>query len=207
LIEQSSVGSGRTCRNDLLTTLRFGDLSPTFFAVFRLNAAWEGFTPRGEHGAPGLVGHLAFPIVNGVLNSSESEKIVGRVEIPRVFVDLGAWFRLPIYDCTILPPTENAVPQKYPQRNQLKHTKKRYRVRNWRGYEAGLCKRGDLTIWFFEDALRDWHPSVGAKPGGQRHYSDTAIETALTVRAVHGLALRQTGRFPSIGRQAPAARH
>jgi hypothetical protein len=87
------------------------------------------------------------------------------------------------------------VSRKYPQRNQLKHTRKRYRVRNWREYEAGLRKRGDLTIWFSEDALRDWHPAVGAKSGGQRHYSDTAIEMALTVRAVYGLALRQTEGF------------
>ena len=87
------------------------------------------------------------------------------------------------------------MPQKYPQRNQLKHSKKRYRVRSWKAYEAGLRKRGDQTIWFSEDALRDWHPSVGHKPGGQRHYSDTAIETALTVRAVYGLALRQTDGF------------
>jgi hypothetical protein len=36
---------------------------------------------------------------------------------------------------------------------------------------------------------------VGAKPGGQRHYSDAAIEMALTVRAVYGLALRQTEGF------------
>jgi hypothetical protein len=94
-----------------------------------------------------------------------------------------------------LPPTENAVSQKYPQRNQLKYTKKPYRVRNWSKYEAGLSKRGDLTIWFSEDALRDWHPSMSAKPGGQRHYSETAIETALTGRAVYGLALRQTEGF------------
>jgi hypothetical protein len=87
------------------------------------------------------------------------------------------------------------VPQNYPQRDQLKHTKKQYRVRNWREYEAGLRKRGDLTIWFSEEALRDWHAAVGAKPGGQRHYSETAIETALTVRAVYGLALRQTEGF------------
>lgn len=90
---------------------------------------------------------------------------------------------------------ENAVPQKYPQRNQLIQTKKRYRVRNWREYEAGLCKRGDLTIWFSADALRDWHLSSGAKPGGQCRYSDAAIETALTVRAVYGLPLRQTEGF------------
>ena len=87
------------------------------------------------------------------------------------------------------------MPQVYPQRNQLKYTRKQYRVRNWRDYEAGLCKRGDLTIWFSEEALRDWHPSASPKPGGQRRYSDTAIETALVVRTVYGLALRQTEGF------------
>ncbi len=34
--------------------------------------------------------------------------------------------------------------------------------------------------------------SPRATPGGQRHYPDLAIETALTLRAVFGLALRQT---------------
>jgi Transposase DDE domain len=87
------------------------------------------------------------------------------------------------------------VPQIYPQRRQLKYTRKQYRVRNWRDYEARLCKRGDLTIWFSEEALRDWHPSVSPKAGGQRRYSDTAIETALVVRTVYGLTLRQTEGF------------
>ena len=40
------------------------------------------------------------------------------------------------------------MPQKHPHRNQLKYTRKRYRVRNWKEYEAGLRRRGDLTIWF-----------------------------------------------------------
>jgi len=36
---------------------------------------------------------------------------------------------------------------------------------------------------------------VGPIPGGQRRYSDAAIETALIVRLVYGLALRQTEGF------------
>jgi Transposase DDE domain len=36
---------------------------------------------------------------------------------------------------------------------------------------------------------------VGSKPGGQCRYSDAAIETALIVRSVYGLALRQTEGF------------
>ena len=40
----------------------------------------------------------------------------------------------------------------------MKYTKKPYRVRNLREYKAGLCKRGKLTIWFPEVALRDSTP-------------------------------------------------
>lgn len=42
---------------------------------------------------------------------------------------------------------------RYPKRSQLKHTKKRYKIRNWPEYEAGLCKRGELTLWFSEEAI------------------------------------------------------
>jgi hypothetical protein len=38
--------------------------------------------------------------------------------------------------------------------------------------------------------LGDWQPPVGGKPGGQRRYSNIAIEAALTVRAVYDLAKR-----------------
>ena len=84
---------------------------------------------------------------------------------------------------------------RYPKRSQLKYTKQRYRVRNWREYEAGLRKRGDLTLWFSEEAIAAWRAPPGEKPGGQTVYSDLAIEVGLTVRLVYGLALRQTEGF------------
>ena len=34
------------------------------------------------------------------------------------------------------------------KRQQQKHVKKPYRVRNWAEYEAGLQRRGNLTVWF-----------------------------------------------------------
>lgn len=40
-----------------------------------------------------------------------------------------------------------------------------------------------------------WRAPTGKKPGGQLVYSDLAIEAALTVRLVYGLALRQTEGF------------
>ncbi len=84
---------------------------------------------------------------------------------------------------------------RYPKRSQLKYTKQRYRVRSWPTYEAGLRKRGDLTLWLSEDAIAAWRAPTGEKPGGQPVYSDLAIEAALTVRLVYGLALRQTEGF------------
>ena len=68
---------------------------------------------------------------------------------------------------------------KYPKRSQYKHAKqKKYRVRNWAEYNKGLRSRGDLTIWFAEEAIANWNADKTGKPGGQQVYSDMAIETA-----------------------------
>ena len=84
---------------------------------------------------------------------------------------------------------------KYPSRRQKNHTKKPYRVRNWREYDHALQRRGDLTLWFSEEGIAAWKSRGRRRPGGQTIYSRTAIETALTVRLVYGLALRQTEGF------------
>jgi IS5 family transposase len=84
---------------------------------------------------------------------------------------------------------------KLPKRSQYKHAKSQYRVRNWAEYEAGLKKRGDLIVWLSHDALEAWRVPAEGKPGGQRTYSDVAIEAALTIRMVFHLPLRQTEGF------------
>ena len=84
---------------------------------------------------------------------------------------------------------------KYPKRSQYKYRKSQYRVRNWPEYEAGLRRRGDLTIWFSEDAIKSWREPPSGKPGGQRIYADLAIEAALTLRMIFHLPLRQTEGF------------
>ena len=73
--------------------------------------------------------------------------------------------------------------------------KTKYRVGNWSEYEAGLRSRGDITIWFTKEALDAWIPPTNGRRGGQRRYSDLAIETALTLRLVFHLPLRQTEGF------------
>ena len=85
---------------------------------------------------------------------------------------------------------------KYPKRCQYKHAKqKKYHVRNWAEYNEGLRRRGDLTVWFDEEAIANWKADKTGKPGGQRVYSDMAIETGLVVWMVYKLAYRQTEGF------------
>jgi hypothetical protein len=84
---------------------------------------------------------------------------------------------------------------KYPKRSQYKYAKSPYRIRNWPEYEAGLRKRGDLTVWLSYDAIKSWRALPSGKPGGQRIYANIAIEAALTIRMVLHLPLRQTEGF------------
>ena len=86
---------------------------------------------------------------------------------------------------------EVASAMKYPKRSQYKHAKqKKYRIRNWAEYNGGLRRRGDLTIWFSEEAIAKWKAEKSGRPGGQRVYSDMAIETSLVVRTIYNLAYR-----------------
>jgi hypothetical protein len=70
--------------------------------------------------------------------------------------------------------------------------KQRHRVTNWAEYDAALRQRGSLTVWFSDEAIAAWRAEPRATRGGQPHYSALAIKTALTLRAVFRLALRQT---------------
>src|SRR3954468_3218831 len=71
--------------------------------------------------------------------------------------------------------------------------KQRQKVTNWAAYDAGLRARGTLTVWFTAEAIERWRAEARTGRGGQAKYSDLAIATALTLRAVFRLALRQAG--------------
>jgi hypothetical protein len=70
--------------------------------------------------------------------------------------------------------------------------KQKPRVTNWAAYDAGLRARGSLTVWFTPEAVAAWKAEPRTGRGGQPAYSALAIATALTLRAVFRLALRQT---------------
>jgi hypothetical protein len=71
--------------------------------------------------------------------------------------------------------------------------RQRHRVTNWAACEAGLRQRGSLTVWFTDEAIAAWRAEPRTTPGGQPWYSPLAVLTALTLRAVFRLGLRQTG--------------
>ncbi len=58
--------------------------------------------------------------------------------------------------------------------------KQRFRITNWPAYEAGLRRRSDLTFWVNNAALARWQGPRRTTSGGQRLYSDLAIEMVLT---------------------------
>ncbi len=73
--------------------------------------------------------------------------------------------------------------------------KTKYRVSNWSEYDQALVQRGDITLWISEDAIESWMPEPSGDRGGQRKFSDHAIRTALILRLVFKLPLRQTEGF------------
>ena len=77
-----------------------------------------------------------------------------------------------------------------------KKQKQRYRVRNWREYNAALVSRGSLTVWLDEAVLSGWvHQEKSGRRGASRTYSDAAIEAILVLKAVYGLPLRGAQGF------------
>ena len=65
-------------------------------------------------------------------------------------------------------------------------------LRSWHEYGASLRRRGSLTVWFTDEAIEAWRAEPRTTRGGQPWYSPLTILTALTLRAVFRMALRQT---------------
>ena len=71
-------------------------------------------------------------------------------------------------------------------------SKMKFRVKNWAQYDAGLRRRGSLTLWVTAEVLDGWQAARRTTPGGQSIYSGLAIETSMMLRMAFHLALRQT---------------
>src|SRR5215208_1801591 len=84
------------------------------------------------------------------------------------------------------------LPFKLNQAGRNHIPRQKHKVTNWPAYDAGLRQRGSLTVWFTDEAIQAWAAEPRTTRGGQPWYSALAILTALTLRAVFRLALRQT---------------
>jgi hypothetical protein len=81
------------------------------------------------------------------------------------------------------------------KRNALRRhhiPKMKFSVKNWAEYDAGLRRRGSLTLWVTPEVLGGWQAARRTTPGGQSSYSELAIETGMMLRLAFHLALRQT---------------
>src|SRR3712207_1176758 len=84
------------------------------------------------------------------------------------------------------------MPHKYNAARRHHTARPKRRVTNWAEYNEALRQRGSLTVWFTDDAIAAWKAAPRTTPGGQPHYSDLAMTTALTLRTVFRLPLSQT---------------
>ncbi|RZI45465.1 IS5 family transposase [Candidatus Finniella inopinata] len=86
------------------------------------------------------------------------------------------------------------MPYKLKDAVRHKFDKKSYNKRYWKVYDQSLVNRGNLTIWFSEDAVSNWNmgKQLFGRRGRPKTYSDLAIQTCHTLRLLQKQALRQT---------------
>lgn len=71
--------------------------------------------------------------------------------------------------------------------------KQTYRTINWADYNQALKQRGNLTFWI-EPETR-WYATPNGKPERNHKFTDTAIQTCLTIKTLFNLPLLQTQGF------------
>ena len=86
----------------------------------------------------------------------------------------------------------STVPFKANAARRHRIPRQRHRVANWAEHDASLRQRGSLMVWFSDEAVAAWWAAPRTTRGGQPWYSALAVLTALTLRAVFRLGLRQT---------------
>ena len=69
--------------------------------------------------------------------------------------------------------------------------KAKQKVKNWSLHNRAWVNRGSVTFWLDDKAIEVWHCQEhhGGRGRGFQ-FSDTAIETALMIKAIFSLPLR-----------------
>lgn len=71
----------------------------------------------------------------------------------------------------------------------------KYKITNWREYNAGLKQRGSLTLWVDDKIAKRWYHNGPAKRGGQLIYSSDCMVLLLTLKVTFRLPFRQLAGF------------
>ena len=77
----------------------------------------------------------------------------------------------------------------------MKKKKITYKVQNWSTYNQSLINRGNITLWFDDNALKNWFANSTGKRGRPCFYSDQCIELAWIISSLYRLPLRATQGF------------
>jgi hypothetical protein len=71
-----------------------------------------------------------------------------------------------------------------------------YKVRNWSEYNESLKKRGSISLWISEDAIKKWRsPKDPRFIGAPQQYSDDAILCMMALKVVYNIPYRQLVGF------------
>ena len=70
-----------------------------------------------------------------------------------------------------------------------------YRVRNWKEYNKALVQRGNITLWFDNNAINHWSGVRSGGRGRPQSYSDICILLCLLLRYRFHLTLRAVQGF------------
>ena len=87
--------------------------------------------------------------------------------------------------------SQHTMPYKHNESRRHKIKKSRYKVTNWHDYNNGLRQRGDVTIWFTEEAIADWHPRPTAAVFWYRHRSCCVYSSGLSSAATPNRRLHE----------------
>jgi hypothetical protein len=72
--------------------------------------------------------------------------------------------------------------------SEAKKKRAKYRMTNWKAYNAALKARGALTMWLDKDM--QWLAQPSGKRGRSQTFSDAAIQFCLSIKCLFGQALR-----------------
>ena len=95
------------------------------------------------------------------------------------------------------------MPNKHNSSRRHHIPKMKFKVKNWAEYDAGLRRRGSLTLWVTPEVLSGWQAARRTTTGGQSIYSELAIETGM-MASIFGLlgVLLSTPDHSTLSRRA-----